>query len=258
MECHKKISPGAESNKCVDSVIRSYSRAEVSLAVTLPWLRHSLLPQLLRLLLHTVQSPASAMTSVWVDECARVTALISATRGGCISNGMRLSSECTRLDHIVSKLRSPTEHEQWEATIIAAQELLKQREQQQREQQQRERQKREPDWSSWRHDLREFVAESLSPAPQPVDQHDWEGSVVRWARSVLDVQAEVDKLSILAQLAALEEPEHTSAEQREEEQTEQMVAKQSERVGQLLVLLEAQTQLNPAAAANAGSEALFV
>ena len=48
------------------------------------------------------------------------------------------------------------------------------------------------------------------------------------------------------------------AEQREEEQTEQMVARQSERLGQLLVLLEAQTQLNPAAAANAASEALFV
>ena len=82
--------------------------------------------------------------------------------------------------------------------------------------------------------------------------------MVRWARSVLDVQAEVDKLMILTKLAALE-PEHTmTAEQREEEQTEQMVARQSERLGQLLVLLEAQTQLNPAAAANAASEALFV
>lgn len=208
--------------------------------------------------------PPSAMTSAWVDECAHVTALISGVRGGCcISDGVRLSAECTRLDDLVSKLRSPTEHEQWEATIIAAQELLQQREQQQQEQQGREQQGREQHRAqlepSWRRNMREFVAESVSPAPQPVDQHDWEGSVVRWARSVLDVQAEVDKLLILTQLAALEQPEHTmTAEQREEEQTEQMVAKQSERVGQLLALLEAQTQLNPAAAANAGSEALFV
>ena len=204
------------------------------------------------------------MTSAWVDECAHVTALISGVRGGChLSDGMRLSSECTRLDDLVSKLRSPTEHEQWEATIIAAQELLQQREQQQQQQQGREQQGREQHRTqlepSWRYDMREFVAGSVSPAPQPVDQHDWEGSVVRWARSVLDVQAEGDKLLILTQLAALEQPEHTvTAEQREEEQTEQMVAKQSERVGQLLALLEAQTQLNPAAAANAGSEALFV
>ena len=179
-----------------------------------------------------------------------------------------MPSECTRLDDLVSKLRSPTEHEQWETTIIAAQELLQQREQQQQQQQQqqeREQQEREqqraqlePDWSSWRLDMREFFAGTVFDAPQPVDQHDWEGSVVRWARSVLDVQAEVDKLMILTKLAALE-PEHTmTAEQREEEQTEQMVARQSERLGQLLVLLEAQTQLNPAAAVNAGSEALSV
>lgn len=202
------------------------------------------------------------MTSAWVDECAHVTALISATRGGCcMSNGMRLSSECTRIDDLVSKLRSPTEHAQWEARIIAAQELLQQQEQQQREQQQREqhRTRLEPDWSSWQHDMRGFIAGSVSPAPQPVDQHDWEGSVVRWARSVLDVQAEVDKLLILTQLAALEQPEHImTAEQREEEQTEQMIAKQSERVGQLLVLLEAQGQLNPAAAVAAGKETLYV
>ena len=183
-----------------------------------------------------------------------------------MSNGMRLSSECTRIDDLVSKLRSPTEHAQWEARIIAAQELLQQREQQQQEQQGREQQGREqhrtrlePDWSSWQHDMRGFIAGSVSPAPQPVDQHDWEGSVVRWARSVLDVQAEVDKLLILTQLAALEQPEHTmTAEQREEEHTEQMIAKQSERVSQLLVLLEAQGQLNPAAAVAAGKETLYV
>ena len=206
------------------------------------------------------------MTSAWVDECAHVTKLISATRAGCCI-GDRMPSECTRLDDLVSKLRSPTEHEQWETTIIAAQELLQQREQQQQQQQQQEREQQEreqqraqlePDWSSWRLDMREFFAGTVFDAPQPVDQHDWEGSVVRWARSVLDVQAEVDKLMILTKLAALE-PEHTmTAEQREEEQTEQMVARQSERLGQLLVLLEAQTQLNPAAAVNAGSEALSV
>ena len=204
------------------------------------------------------------MASAWVDECAHVTKLISATRSGCsIGDSLRMPSECTRLDDLISKLRSPTEHERWEASIIAAQELLQQRERQQqeeRERQEREQQREqlEPDWSSWRIDMREFFAKTVFDAPQPVDQHDWEGSVVRWARSVLDVQAEVDKLMILTKLAALE-PEHTmTAEQREEEQTEQMVARQSERLGQLLVLLEAQTQLNPAAAANAASEALFV
>ena len=192
------------------------------------------------------------MASAWVDECAHVTKLISATRSGCsIGDSLRMPSECTRLDDLISKLRSPTEHERWEASIIAAQE----RERQEREQQ---REQLEPDWSNWRFDMREFFAKTVFDAPQPVDQHDWEGSVVRWARSVLDVQAEVDKLMILTKLAALE-PEHTmTAEQREEEQTEQMVARQSERLGQLLVLLEAQTQLNPAAAANAASEALFV
>ena len=149
------------------------------------------------------------MTSAWVDECARVAALISATRDGCcISNGMRLSTECTRIDDIISKLQCPTEYEQWEATILATQERLQHREQ------------LEPDWQSWQYATGGLEASFVFPEPHPVDKNDWEDAVVRWARSVSDVQAEIDELLVLTQQLA--------AERADEEQTEQMAAEQSD------------------------------
>ena len=148
------------------------------------------------------------MTSTWVTECAHAAALISETRDGCCHRRapvapVRLSSECTRIDDIISKLQNPTEHVQCEAVFLAAQ------------QRQQRLEQSESTWPSWLYAASGLGAGFVSPA---VDNHDWEDAVARWARSVSDVQAEVDELLILTQLANV---------RAETEQT--MAAEQSER-----------------------------
>ena len=144
------------------------------------------------------------MTTAWVNEVAASAELLTSTRSGVLisnahTHAQLVVPECTHVHDIVSKLRSPTAHAEWERQVLAteAREL-----QQKQEREQAYKELAPWDWRQiWKNAFgagmdagRAAASPPRVTPPGPVlhlSDEEWNEAVARWASAVTAVQTDV-------------------------------------------------------------------